>query len=65
VGPILVDAKGVSRLYQSRVRTSDVVLLVVAALFAMIMMVAVAQPLHVFVRAVWFTLTESWHTVAG
>jgi len=65
VGPILVDAKGVSRLYQSRVRTSDVVLLVVAALFAMIMMVAVAQPLHVFVRAVWFTLTETWQTVGG
>jgi uncharacterized membrane-anchored protein len=65
VGPILVDAKGVSRLYQSRVRTSDVVLLVMAALFAMIMMVAVAQPLHVFIKALWFTLTESWHTVVG
>lgn len=65
VGPILVDAKGVSRLYQSRVRTGDVVLLVVAALFAMIMMVAVAQPLHVFIKALWFTLTETWHTVVG
>jgi uncharacterized membrane-anchored protein len=65
VGPILVDAKGVSRLYQSRVRTSDMVLLVVAALFAMVVMVAVAQPLHVFVRATWFTLTESWNAVLG
>ncbi len=65
VGPILVDAKGVSRLYQSRVRTSDVVLLVVAALFAMIVMVAVAQPLHVFVKATWFTFTESWNAVFG
>jgi uncharacterized membrane-anchored protein len=65
VGPILVDAKGVSRLYQSRVRTSDVVLLVMAALFAMIMMVAVAQPLHVFIKALWFTLVETWHTVIG
>jgi uncharacterized membrane-anchored protein len=63
VGPILVDAKGVSRLYQSRVRTADVVLLVVAALFAMIMMVAVAQPLHVFIKALWFTLNETWHTL--
>jgi uncharacterized membrane-anchored protein len=63
VGPILVDAKGVSRLYQSRVRTGDVILLVVAALFAMIMMVAVAQPLHVFVKALWFTLVETWHTL--
>ncbi len=65
VGPILVDAKGVSRLYQSRVRTADVLLLVVAALFAMLMMVAAAQPLHVFVRAMWFTLVETWHTILG
>lgn len=65
VGPILVDAKGVSRLYQSRVRTSDMILLVVAALFAMMVMVAVAQPLHVFVKATWFTLTETWNAIVG
>ncbi len=65
VGPILVDAKGVSRLYQSRVRTSDMVLLVVAALFAMLVMVAVAQPLHVFVEATWFTLTETWNAIVS
>jgi uncharacterized membrane-anchored protein len=65
VGPILVDAKGVSRLYQSRVRTSDMVLLVVAALFAMLVMVAVAQPLHVFVKAMWFSLTETWNAIVG
>jgi uncharacterized membrane-anchored protein len=65
VGPILVDAKGVSRLYQSRVRSSDMVLLVVAALFAMIVMVAVAQPLHVFVKAMWFSLTETWNAIGG
>jgi uncharacterized membrane-anchored protein len=65
VGPILVDAKGVSRLYQSRVRRSDMAFLVAAALFSMLVMVAVAQPLHVFVRAVWFTLTEAWHGLVG
>ncbi|HJV09161.1 MAG TPA: putative cytokinetic ring protein SteA [Acidimicrobiales bacterium] len=65
VGPILVDAKGVSRLYQSRVRTRDMMLLVVAALFAMIVMVAVAQPLHVFIKATWFSLTETWNAVVG
>jgi uncharacterized membrane-anchored protein len=63
VGPILVDAKGVSRLYQSRVRTSDLAFLVAAAVFAMVVMVAVAQPLHVFVRAVWFSLQESGRAV--
>ena len=65
VGPILVDAKGVSRLYQSRVRTRDMMLLVVAALFAMVVMVAVAQPLHVFVKAMWFSLTETWNALVG
>ena len=63
VGPILVDAKGVSRLYQSRVRTSDLGFLVAAAVFSMLVMVAVAQPLHVFVRALWFSLQESWRAV--
>lgn len=65
VGPILVDAKGVSRLYQSRVRTSDMMLLVAAALFAMFVMVAAFQPLHVFIRAIWFSLVESWRAVVG
>jgi len=41
------------------------ILLVVAALFAMIVMVAVAQPLHVFVKATWFTLTETWNAIGG
>jgi uncharacterized membrane-anchored protein len=62
VGPILVDAKGVNRLYQSRVRRSDMLFLVAAALFAMLVVVAVAEPLRVFIRAFWF---ETWHAFAG
>ena len=62
VGPILVDAKGVNRLYQSRVRRSDMLFLVAAALFAMLVVVAVAEPLRVFIRAFWF---EIWHALAG
>jgi uncharacterized membrane-anchored protein len=62
VGPILVDAKGVNKLYRTQVRRSDMVFLVAAALFAMIVMVLVAQPLHVFLRAFWF---DVWHTVLG
>ena len=62
VGPILVDAKGVNRLYQSRVRRSDMIFLVAAALFAMLVVVAVAEPLRVFIRAFWF---ETWHAIAG
>jgi len=65
VGPILVDAKGVSRLYQSRVRRRDMVFLVAAALFTMLVMVAVAQPLHVFLNAIWFSLGETWRALVG
>ncbi|HEX2023516.1 MAG TPA: putative cytokinetic ring protein SteA [Acidimicrobiales bacterium] len=65
VGPILVDAKGVNRLYQSRVRRLDMAFLVAAAVFAMLVMVAVAQPLHVFVRALSLSLRETWRAVFG
>src|SRR5207249_361501 len=53
VGPILVDAKGVNRLYRSRVRRSDLVVLVLAALAAMLVVVAISDPLQVFLRAFW------------
>lgn len=48
VGPVLVDAKGVSRLYQSRVRKLDLVLLISAALFALLVVTAVSQPARLF-----------------
>ena len=57
VGPILVDAKGVNRLYRSQVRRSDLVVLVLAALAAMIVVVAISDPLQVFLRAFWYTIT--------
>lgn len=65
VGPILVDAKGVSRLYRSRVRTSDMVLLVSAAVFSMLVMVLVFSPLHVFAKAILFTLGEAWRALVS
>ncbi|MFN2608552.1 MAG: putative cytokinetic ring protein SteA [Acidimicrobiales bacterium] len=65
VGPILVDAKGVNRLYQSRVRRGDLVVLVAAALLAMLVIVAVAQPLHVFIRAMGLSLHDTWHALTG
>jgi len=58
VGPVLVDAKGVSRLYRNQVRTRDMLLLVGAALFAMMVMVLAFSPLHVFARTFLFTLGE-------
>jgi uncharacterized membrane-anchored protein len=50
VGPKLVDAKGVSRLYRSQVRRLDLVMLVLAALAAWLIVVWVSQPLRLFFR---------------
>jgi uncharacterized membrane-anchored protein len=65
VGPILVDAKGVSRLYQSRVRKADMLFLVGAALLAVLVMAIVAQPIHVFVEALWVYVSDTWRAVFG
>ncbi|MBW3548821.1 MAG: hypothetical protein KY452_11910 [Actinobacteria bacterium] len=56
VGPSMVDAKGVSRLYQSRVRKGDMLLLVVAALFSLIIVTAVSQPARLFLENLWNAL---------
>jgi uncharacterized membrane-anchored protein len=53
VGEILVDAKGVSRMYRGRVRGRDAALLVVAVLFAMAVVVAVSPPLRLLLRLVY------------
>jgi uncharacterized membrane-anchored protein len=50
VGPILVDAKGVSRLYENRVRLRDLLLLVVAAAITLIVLTLVSEPIRVVLR---------------
>ncbi|MGH9186766.1 MAG: putative cytokinetic ring protein SteA [Acidimicrobiales bacterium] len=57
VGPILVDAKGVSRLYKNRIRKRDLALLVVSAVFTLAVVFAVTEPLRLLVRALWVRLT--------
>jgi len=54
VGPKLVDAKGVNRLYRQGVRRTDLLFLVVAALAAMLVISLVSEP----VRLVWSDLFE-------
>jgi uncharacterized membrane-anchored protein len=58
LGPALVDAKGVSRLYEGRVRRLDMVLLIGAAVLAMVVVGIVAEPIHVFARGLWVTLKD-------
>jgi uncharacterized membrane-anchored protein len=50
VGEILMDAKGVSRLYSGRVRGRDAALLVGSALIALVTAVAVSEPLRLYTR---------------
>jgi len=57
VGPVLVDAKGVSRLYQGRLRKRDLLVLVLAALFAMAVVIAISEPIRLLIRANWVLLT--------
>jgi uncharacterized membrane-anchored protein len=52
LGPTLVDAKGVSRLYEGRVRRRDLFLLIAAAFAVILVMVAVSDSLRVFIDAV-------------
>ncbi|HTK16423.1 MAG TPA: putative cytokinetic ring protein SteA [Acidimicrobiia bacterium] len=49
LGPALVDAKGVSRLYEGRIRRRDMVFLVAAAIAAMAAMVYASHSLHFFI----------------
>jgi len=53
VGEILVDAKGVSRLYRGALRGRDALLLVAAALVAVVVVVAVSPPLRLEVKLLW------------
>jgi uncharacterized membrane-anchored protein len=50
VGPILVDAKGVSRLYENRVRKRDLLLLVGAAIITLVLIALVSEPIGVYLR---------------
>jgi len=63
LGPLLVDAKGVNRLYEGRVRRRDLLLLVGAALLAMLVVTIVAEPLHVFIDGLRLTLEDLWRSV--
>jgi len=63
LGPVLVDAKGVSRLYEGRVRRLDVVLLVAAALVAIMVVAIVARPIHAMFDALRITFEDLWFSI--
>jgi uncharacterized membrane-anchored protein len=64
LGPALVDAKGVSRLYEGRVRRRDIALLVASAIVAIIVVSIVSEPIHVFLRGIELTLRDFWFSIS-
>ncbi len=64
LGPLLVDAKGVNRLYEARVRHRDLALLIGAAFLAMLVMTIVSEPLHVFLSGLWVVIRDGWLRIA-
>jgi uncharacterized membrane-anchored protein len=58
VGPRLVDAKGVSRLYRNRVRKRDLLMLVAAAIIALVVIAIVSEPVRLIIRAYWVDFTN-------
>ncbi len=62
VGPILVDAKGVSRLYQGRIRKRDMTFFLIAVMIAFIAVAVFAIP-RVFLHGFWLTLNDFWHSL--
>jgi uncharacterized membrane-anchored protein len=63
LGPALVDAKGVSRLYQGRIRRRDMVFLVASAVAAMVAMTWASDSLHVFLDGFRLTFSDSWSRI--
>ena len=63
LGPVLVDAKGVSRLYEGRVRRRDVVFLIAAALLVIAVVVVVARPIHTLFDALRVTVEDLWYSI--
>ena len=63
VGSILVDAKGVGRLYRGRIRRGDLMLLVVAALVTMAIVIGISDPLRIKFVELWHEIQDWWFAV--
>ena len=64
LGPALVDAMGESRLYEGRVRRTDIALLVASAIVAIVVVSIVSEPIHVFLRGIELTLRDFWFSIS-
>ncbi len=57
VGQVLVDAKGVSRLYRGSVRRRDLALLVAVAVLTMTVAIWISEPLRLTIDLLWTQVT--------
>ncbi len=62
VGQLLVDAKGVSKLYESRIRKRDLVFFLLAAMLCFVVVVVAVFP-RVFLDSFWLLLREAWRSL--
>ena len=58
LGSVLVDAKGVSRLYATRVRKTDLALFLAAAMMVLLVAVFFVPQTRLLVDSLWFILVE-------
>jgi len=65
LGPVLVDAKGVNRLYESRIRRRDLMLLVASALLVVVVMAIASDSFRVFLHGFRVVFSDFWTTVHG
>lgn len=59
VGPILLDAKGVSRLYRARIRKRDLTFFLLAAMLCFVVIFLMVTP-RVFVEGLWLIVRDQW-----
>jgi uncharacterized membrane-anchored protein len=63
VGPILVDAKGVSRLYRSSLRRTDLAMLIGAALVTLAIAVWLSEPMRIYLDLLWVQIKNLWFSI--
>jgi uncharacterized membrane-anchored protein len=63
VGPVLVDAKGVGKLYRGRVRRKDLLLLLATALITMAIVIALSRPMRLQIEIWWIQLEDFWFSI--
>ena len=62
VGQVLVDAKGVSRLYRSRIHKRDLVLFLLAAMLCFVVVALTVFP-RVYFESAWLIARDLWRSL--